>query len=93
MTAIHRSLVEVTEAPVVIDTTRVLSVAPARNSGEFVDIWFVANERGQIGQTTVDIYGTGHPLVDDPGEFIGTCVMPSQLVWHVFARRLVGPSD
>lgn len=40
----------------------------------------------------VHIAGTGHPIDDDidVDEFVDTCVMPSGLVWHVFARTAFG---
>jgi hypothetical protein len=39
-------------------------------------------------QVLVHIAGTGHPIPDDinDDDFVGTCVMDSNLVWHVFAR-------
>lgn len=33
------------------------------------------------------IVGTGHPIPDDTGDFVGTAVTPSGFVWHVYARK------
>lgn len=42
-------------------------------------------------QVQITVYGTGHHLPDDPGEYIGTFQMDSGFyVWHVFAKRSQG---
>lgn len=79
---------------------RILSVAPARTGGERIDVWFIDYEDQAVvklrsakagRQATVDvglwIVGTGNPMPPmlDNADFLGTCVMPSDLVWHVFA--------
>ena len=44
------------------------------------------------GNPTVEkkifVYGTGHPLPHDPGNYVGT-VQAGPLVWHVFEERRI----
>lgn len=71
-----------------------LHCAPARTGGEVIDVWYVDHDEEPTSERVVfDVYGTGHPLPDHPGHYVGTCVMPSGLVWHVFARNVSEPSD
>lgn len=66
----------------------ILSCAPGRFSNSEIDIWFTVPDKPTSSVPwIVDIAGTGHPLPDDvlAANFIGTCVMPDHLVWHVFA--------
>ncbi len=107
---IHRLTLPVTDRQVVELPWpyRILSVAPARTGGEYVDLWFIdpnhapgdatilgfdeqgAHVRAPVtGRVVVHIAGTGHVIPNDidDDDFIGTCVMPSHLVWHVFARE------
>jgi hypothetical protein len=67
---------------------RILSVAPGR-AGYYIDLWalLVSDVMAPVAQT-FRVFGTGHPLPDFVGGFgyVGTVVMPDQLVWHVFTE-------
>lgn len=65
-----------------------LSCAPARRSEGWVDIWYAVDDGPNTCDMTITVIGTGWEIPFDAalGDFIGTCVMPSDLVWHVFAR-------
>jgi hypothetical protein len=71
--------------------SEVLSVAPARD-GEGVsrlDVWTTTPQSPgfKTERRELVIVGTGNPVPAEPLRFIGTCVMPSGLVWHVFEIR------
>lgn len=40
----------------------------------------------QMEDRTLNIYGTGHPASDNPGNFIAT-VQQGPMVWHVFESK------
>lgn len=69
----------------VIETDHVLSVGPDANG--VPSVWF-RSPRDQPGSnrlTEVVLYGTGHDVPEEAGEFIGTFVWRT-LVLHAFAR-------
>lgn len=80
------------------DDSEILSVANSRTrSDREIDIWYLtADETMQYPQTCgIYIIGTGNPLplnlaivVIGKRQFLGTIVMPSDLVWHVFRGPL-----
>jgi len=95
---IHRLTIPVTDRQIVKLPwpQLVLSTAPARTGGEYLDIWFADDDfdRTEPGLVKKDVIihisGTGHPIpadIDVKTMFVGTCVMPSHLVWHVFATQ------
>lgn len=68
---------------------RVLSVGPPRDGRDVLDLWVAVDPRNDtlMGRVPRDfrVVGTGHPLPDDCGPFVGT--VPTHgglLVWHVF---------
>lgn len=72
--------------PIVLQRgSTILSVAPSRTSDMHIDLWATAyNPPGQPHVRDLYIVGTGGPIPALPLRFIGTCVMPNGLVWHVF---------
>jgi hypothetical protein len=71
----------------------ILSVAPCRSDREYVDLWYTDPELPEHGERDFGIYiaGTGHRMsvalvidLEHCARHLGTCVMPSGLVWHVF---------
>lgn len=67
----------------------VLSVAPNRGDGYYIDVWIECRPSQTETAEIFQVFGTGHSL--DLGrnlrrelEFVGTVVMPDELVWHVY---------
>lgn len=67
---------------------KVLSVAPARHVTDgLIDVWYTVSDVDNPVETyPLTILGTGHQFSIKilEQDFIGTCVMPSGLVWHIF---------
>lgn len=51
-------------------------------------VWVKVEERiGQKEKRTIEVFGTGHPMSDEPRRYIGTIqIAGGGLVWHVFER-------
>ena len=66
-------------------TATPLSVAPGRQ-GYYIDMWAHVPDNAALVSCMVYVVGTGHttPIEVNDAHFVGTCVMPDQLVWHVF---------
>lgn len=67
---------------------KLLSVAvqPRPGTSGTPCLWAMVDPKQSMQQRTIAIYGTGNPIPENPGEFIGTVLMPP-FVWHVFATR------
>lgn len=85
---IHRYPVVVSDrVPISMDEgAEILSVAPARDGDGYseLELWATAYPGEKVGWRELVIVGTGNPVPPRPLRFIGTCVMPRGLVWHVF---------
>lgn len=98
---IYRQQIGITDDQTIVVPwlSKVLSVAPARDAYA-IDLWYTVPEFAPCQQQLlVHIAGTGHPIPkefathgDDVSalhpitdNFVGTCIMPDGLVWHVFA--------
>ncbi|OZF00829.1 hypothetical protein CH300_20010 [Rhodococcus sp. 15-1154-1] len=68
-----------------------LSVAPSRQApNSHIDVWVrtPVDRSDRTEYAVLRIAGTGHPVDDgDATTFLGTVVLPSGLVFHVFYRR------
>lgn len=69
----------------------ILSVAYQRNNDEQRDmlcLWAMVQPSRLQMSRFIEIHGTGNPSIDPQYTriFIGTVVMPNNLVWHVFER-------
>lgn len=65
----------------------VLSVGPPRDGSDRLDMWAVIDVRvgGFEEYREFRVVGTGHPMPDDCGRFIGTVATHGgALIWHVF---------
>lgn len=60
-----------------------LSVAFQHNQ---ISIWYVVDNRAELVDQTIYIFGTGNPIPNNfDGKFIGTVLMANDyLAWHVF---------
>jgi hypothetical protein len=48
-------------------------------------LWVLCDEGEQLKERIIAIYGTGHPMPDDPGDYIATFqMMDGSLVFHAF---------
>lgn len=67
--------------------SEVLSVAPARH-GYTIDVWAKVPEAAPYVPYRFLIRGTGHKFSEilSKNDFVGTCVMDDELVWHVFQK-------
>ena len=56
----------------------------AEQHGRLV-LWALVTPTNALETRRVSVYGTGHPMPDNPGLFIGSAVMmQGELVLHVF---------
>ena len=56
--------------------------------GKTPQLWAIVDPHAPKEPRMIEIYGTGHMLGDEPGEYIGTFQQyEGQLVWHVFERK------
>ena len=52
-------------------------------------MWAKVDPENSLRQHKIHIRGTGHPLDEEEGRFIGTVLMAGgSLVWHVFSYEL-----
>lgn len=49
-----------------------------------LQIWALVDPAAEYEQRKIAIYGTGNPVPEESGEFIGTVIQPGLFVWHVF---------
>lgn len=64
------------------DGAKVLTVQMQR---EDVSLWALVEPHKPVGRRFFDVYGTGHPMPSDPGDYVATFQMEGgALVWHVF---------
>ncbi len=65
----------------------VLSVGPPRDGADQLDMWAAVAEYPGLGQEarSFRLIGTGNPMPDDCGRFIGTVPLYNgRLIFHVF---------
>lgn len=89
MSIIHRHELTIVDTPQIVSLPSahtLLSIAPGRN-GYYIDLWVLGESRlTHEVIRTFRIFGTGHPIPNEEQlKFVGTAVMPDDLVWHVFA--------
>ena len=71
-----------------------LSVSVSRVTPDYaIDVWSVDFQIGAPMRVQVWMFGTGNPISDEAeeavlaGNFLGTVVTPSGLVWHVWQGK------
>jgi hypothetical protein len=89
---IYRYRLDITDAPKVElpHRAQILSVGPSRDGSDQLDLWALVDPDNELRVMEFRIVGTGNPMPDDYGTFIGTvAIHGGALVWHVFtaARR------
>jgi hypothetical protein len=66
---------------------KALTVQMQLNGGdEIPTVWMQVDPDAPTGPRTFTIVGTGHPVPDNAGEYLGT-VQELGFVWHVYERR------
>lgn len=64
------------------DGAKVLTV---QMQGPDVCLWAMVEPHKPTGRRFFDVYGTGHGMPTDPGDYVATFQMEGgMLVWHVF---------
>ena len=85
---VFRYRLPITDAPTVNlpGDAQVLSVGPPRDGSDELDMWALV-DLNRVFDTPrhFRVVGTGNPMPDDCGRFIGTVpTHGGSLVWHVF---------
>lgn len=64
-------------------------VLTAQVQHETICLWAeVADPEGKKERRTFNVVGTGHPIPNNPGVYIGTVQMQEgRFVWHVYEER------
>jgi hypothetical protein len=62
-------------------------IIAVKNQDDDLCMWAIIDTDCEVRPTyRIEIYGTGHPMEQGVNRtFLGTCVMPNGLVWHVFS--------
>ena len=55
------------------------------NQGGTLTLWAMVNPGMEQESVTVSIVGTGHPVDDSDGAYVGSAIV-DPYVWHVFVR-------
>lgn len=87
MNRVYRFRLQLTDrqALLIPGPLRTLSVAPARDGSDDLDLWVEVDPGGPTVRREFLIVGTGNPMPADVGAFVGTAqTHGGQLVWHVF---------
>lgn len=84
---IFRYRLKITDAPEVLlpRGAQTLSVGPPRDGSDELDLWVLVDPNEPVGLIEFRVVGTGNPMPDDCGRFIGTVpVLGGALIFHVF---------
>lgn len=54
--------------------------------GRYV-VWMEVNEQNHDAQYEWGVYGTGHQIPPDSGEYVGTVQAAYSLVWHLYMKE------
>jgi hypothetical protein len=66
------------------DGYKVLHVAEQYGN---LTMWVDQTIGNSASYRTFNVYGTGHPIPDDNAVHVGTALMSSGLVWHVYETK------
>lgn len=87
MRYVYRYELAITDRPRILlpEGAQVLSVGPPRGGRDGLDLWALVDPGNGMEPCEFRIIGTGHPVPDDAGRFVGSVTThDGQLVWHVF---------
>lgn len=71
-----------------IDIHSGFEILSIKMKNDIFTMWILVDTDNPIERIMFDIYGTGHKLPDDHGEYVGTFHETKyNLVWHVFKRK------
>lgn len=78
----EESTVDMPEGAQILDVQMQRTERPPRSSA---CVWALVDPDRTPVKRALVLYGTGHPLPDDPGAYVGTFqVAGGSLVWHLF---------
>lgn len=90
MKTIFRYRLDITDAPFVSMPlgARVLPAPPNSRNSDYIEIWAEVDTTQPLERRDFRIVGTGSPLPDDCGDFVGTVMTHGgSLVWHIFEAK------
>jgi hypothetical protein len=65
-------------------------ILTVKTQGSMPRLWVLVDPAAPMVKRTFNTYGTGHPIPDDPGIYIGTFFMGGEsLVYHVFETTYI----
>lgn len=70
----------------VVSVTKDTKFLSAQMQDGDLTIWFMLDLNEPRQHVWIRVYGTGHSIPDNPGEYIGSA-QAGRFVWHVFAER------
>jgi hypothetical protein len=70
----------------------VLTVAASADDTTLLDMWAVVDPAAPVERRAFRVVGTGNPMPDDCGRYVGTAVtgavqVNARPVWHVFEAK------
>lgn len=71
----------------VLDLPDGAQVLTVQMQGDDACLWAMVEPHKPTGRRFFDVYGTGHPMPADPGDYVATFQQRNEwgtLVWHVF---------
>ena len=81
-------------APVSMPKGAQVLSAGVQGDCDLVCIWALVDPEAERVGRRISVYGTGWPIADDPGVFVGTVsTADGALVWHVFDGGEVTPNS
>jgi hypothetical protein len=84
---VFRYALPIADAPglMVPAAAEILSVGPPRDDSDRLDMWALVNVDHLEEWREFRVVGTGNPMPDDCGRFVGTVTTHGgALIWHVF---------
>jgi len=90
MKTIYKYNLEITDRQS-LELPKNADILSVKNQDNKLCLWaYVDTEIEEKTIHEIEVFGTGNPIFENSKtvrEFLGTCVMPNGLVWHVFKRN------
>lgn len=76
------------DANTTIDTPDGAQFLSVHEQGASICVWALVDPSRPMTPRRLSVYGTGHPMPDDPGTYVGTALCDGgRYVFHVFEDR------
>ncbi len=86
MKTIHKFPITSMSRETVLDVPKGANFLAVQTQGQTVTLWAEVDTDQPYEKRCVFMIGTGHPLPDEPCEYIGTTQMlGGNLIWHFYA--------